>query len=256
MSRIYLYSKGQGWHSLNNHTILPAQDAKYVYDPVYLKLQCGIWMSKVLKVFYLNEVLIDTRIFIIKSHILIHFLNLFLFLCNNTIFCHLEVSYTNCYLVMFRLLFFSKKNHWKSIKSITSDLIVPKWWGRGNKDSKILIEALLSSVGFTYVLNFESSLDKKTTKWLSYLKNLQLLFQSKNILFKCARVALKVCSRFTKMSWFAGRRPQWKNCREKILEFLFTLNTGDFMSFIPEVKGKMFNSVEMRSVLPLKMSIF
>lgn len=34
-------------------------------------------------------------------------------------------------------------------KQSTSDFMVPKWWGRGNRDSKMLIEALLSSVGFT-----------------------------------------------------------------------------------------------------------
>lgn len=43
-------------------------------------------------------------------------------------------------------------------KGFTSDLMLPKWCGRGSIASRMFMEALLRSVGFTYILNFDSSL--------------------------------------------------------------------------------------------------
>lgn len=42
----------------------------------------------------------------------------------------------------------------------TSDLMFPKWCGRGSMARRMLMEALLKSVGFTYILNLDSSLRK------------------------------------------------------------------------------------------------
>lgn len=59
------------------------------------------------KVFYLNEVLLDTRIFIIKPHILIHFVNLFIFFyVIMAFFSTWKYPILIASLAMFRLIFF------------------------------------------------------------------------------------------------------------------------------------------------------
>ncbi len=71
------------------------------------------------------------------------------------------------------------------LKLFTSDLTLPKWWGKGSMDSRIWMEALLSSVGFTYDLNLDNSLlaqNKHALKiecvdifWIRFLRNQKAL---------------------------------------------------------------------------------